>query len=584
MKNSVKIIIKTLKFYPNLEAQSVRYQKKRKLKYNRLRFVSFFQKDKMDKSFSLHEKTLFEHAAIEKFSLIRLKALQWYFLDALETWDLDDETRYFFEQNYKRILIILNGNKGNYFCDFEYVYVVMFYKTVKDTGVGQLYAQRSFSCAYFPQELRAMLIPNKYKEFGIFNASPTLLLKYAKSHMKFHPKNLYSYVINRDEFISEITQKFDCSKDFIEKILLQALNSTRDDISLITSDLENSDFAKFLIDFFLEEIILIREDIYQKSLTKDSIIAKYLESRKEFHYENIEKQKLIVQSLYLQSEKTAYVYRLIRDLEQKIVKYIQQDERNLGWHSQFIDQSVDLDEREFFLSCIPMHGGVLIGSEDDTTKRDLENMVAEHNKKLSEKDSFVQFECKQLDRSVHKIDIELCILYLEVFEFIQTLNTRKMTTIIKLLNIKPLSFDDCESFNDMSCKVNEFRRTLIKALIEFQESHKVPFNENFLPKLNEIYKERRQNDVDFNTLFNELEDEFVASEDEAVNFVHAFENVTRKELHSESGEEERVSSLFQDFSDICERVSQIDDESAYQNFNDLNFYENDNYTDDDTKG
>ena len=205
-KTNIKV--KTLKKYTsNVEnkklIKSIRY-KKVIHRFESPKLINFSPNTNLDM------ETL-KHVAFEKFPLIKLKVLQYYLLDVLETNKLDDKVRKWYEKNYNIVCELLGKvNFSMYFCSKEYLYIKVEYMQKKENlQVGRLYPNNRCSYVYLSREIRSLLITNnEYFDFDMKNAHPTLLLEYAFENMaNYTPKMLIYYVKNRDLLLKEISQE-----------------------------------------------------------------------------------------------------------------------------------------------------------------------------------------------------------------------------------------------------------------------------------------------------------------------------------------------------------------------------------------
>lgn len=148
-----------------------------------------------------------------------------------------------------------------------------------------------------------------------------------------------------------------------------------------------------------KECSYIREHMYKTMFKKESSIYEYCLKIKNFFMKSIEEQQVYVQSIYLQSKETDYVYNLIKILKQKVRQLqsqkviLKEDNNNI-----FFDKKVEIDWLDLNLSFIPLNSGLFIGCENDTIHKMIPNLIKKYNSDLKSERSLIQFEKKNRKR------------------------------------------------------------------------------------------------------------------------------------------------------------------------------------------
>ena len=423
------------------------------------------------------------HCSIEKFALFRLKMIQYYLLDTLETKNLERYEREWFTLNYKRVTILLNGGAGSksFFCTPTHLYIIMKYKQIRrNIIVGRLYPERIFSYVYFPREIRGLLITNEYKDFDIVNAHPTLLLEYVLTHMPdFKPNILTQYVKNRDALLKVKSEKDGTSAKEAKRQLLMVLNCQRSYVP----DLGH--YGQELYD----EVEFLRNDLFQRYYTRDSSIYRYYSQNSNFHRKKLEEQKVSVQSIYLQSRETDYVFDLIKFLRDKTQNYLEKLPNVKGFDNLTIDRETSIDAVNYYISCIPFYDGLYIGSEDGVTNMNLGNLVNDYNKLLKDRGSLVRFEEKSINEEEKRLHSGLFTRYIEVFSFLNSLSPVQLHKLLIILEMNPIDFSEEYEISGLARVSREFRRTLMKRLLQVVEKHELVFTVDLYDDLTELYRE-----------------------------------------------------------------------------------------------
>ena len=424
-----------------------------------------------------------QHYCIEKWNIRRLIALSNLLLDIYETQNLSKEEKAWFDLNYKKVTLILNSFT-NVFLSYKYIYVLMCYKTiVPDLHIGRLYHTRIYGLNSFPRELRGLLFNNgEYKDFDIKNAHPVLMLEYALSHMKgYSPIILRTYVENRERLLNEVAQLENITRDEAKTLFLQLLNYTQDDVK--KKKIKTSIYLKFH-----KECHHIRNHIYDNIYKTDSPMFKYYKRKKETLTMSLEKKKVSVQSLYLQTKETDYVLEFISFLREK-VRYLLTNNKldnSQNFSSITLDRDVCIDSTDFYITCIPFFDGLYIGSEDPVFLKDISILVTEYNENiLKKRGSFVRFEEKPIKPEMKRLCLKRFNHYCNVLHYLETLSNQELTKLLDLAQLQ-ISFNNTNNFEEMVVTSREFRRTVFKYLIDTSEKYKLPLNQTFIQQLKTI--------------------------------------------------------------------------------------------------
>jgi hypothetical protein len=261
------------------------------------------------------------HYAFEKFPSEKIKILQEYFIDTLDDDNFENNfDKIWFQETLKKIDFILNDPKKEYVISPTHVYTRVFYEQInKKAIVGRLYSKSISSIQNFSREIRGYLFENEnYIDFDMVNAHPTLLLEYKfKNIPELKTPVLEKYVYDTDCLLKEKALKDITDTSVSKEKLLIVLNT-------------NESHARTLGVFSLQlyhEVRQIRDFLYKHLYVKGSEIYKYYQDNDSFRRKDSESKKISVQSIYLQSVETDYVYGLIVFLFDVIQKQVNAEKK-----------------------------------------------------------------------------------------------------------------------------------------------------------------------------------------------------------------------------------------------------------------
>ena len=190
-------------------------------------------------------------------------------------------------------------------------------------------------------------------------------------------------------------------------------------------------------------------------------------NRDDFENKPRSKKLVSVQSLYLQTQETNYLYSLVKYLREQSVM---DRDLSLDKLDMKFDKKISIDEYHHFCSCVPFFDGCFVGSEDKSyLKNNIESQVRTFNEKLKNEGSLVEFLKKEIKHPYKHLNEESLKSYYEVRQFINGLGMSTFSELLKLLKIDKISFDIVEisgkELNIMAKKTAFFRMKIYKTLI-----------------------------------------------------------------------------------------------------------------------
>lgn len=444
------------------------------------------------------------HRAFEKYPLGKLKALEEYLTDTLYTLENtetfvtnsdDSEVLDWYKDNLKKVNRILNLSEDYFFLSPTHMFVHMMYKQSKeDAFVGRLYGKKPYSMQYLPREIRGFLFEsNEYFDFDMVNSHPTLLLEYRKEFMPtINTSLLERYVTDRDSLCSEKALLDGVKKDDTKEMFLITLNTKESHVKTLGS---------FCLDLY-HEVKEIRNHMYTNLYKEGSELFLYFENNSDFEQKDIESKKISVQSLYLQTRETDYVYSLMEYLFQETEEYIKniEDSRNTFRLGLLKTNKTDIIcDMDYFLSCVPFFDGLYVTSECPFFKQRLVKLVELFNEKLKKEGRMIQFKEKKIASEYKKIDKDKLYAYYNVRYYLNDLTLATFYELLNLLDIKKLIFEE-KDLEGMISEARIFRRQVYQSILE----EDIPLNAEFLTRLRQKYlyktstdKEGSGNDIPF---------------------------------------------------------------------------------------
>lgn len=279
---------------------------------------------------------------------------------------------------------------------------------------GRLYGRKN-TMTLISRQCRYYLFHDLYFDVDLKNAHPTMLLFYAESNGINTPE-LKRYVNNREEFLAEIMNKSEITRDEAKIQVLRAINLLTDKY-LLTS-----------LKPLFNEILPIREHLFNANLgNTPTELGSYCLTRESFMKRNLAQQKISLQSHYCTTE------------ESKCLEIL----REVCLHKGLLDKESKLTKKARNLSFIPFFDGAYVSFSSLLTEKQIESILKDTNDLIAP----YSFELKKIKPEWDFINETDLKHYQTIGEIMEGISLTKLDKLINFLGIPPFSLNEIELKN-----------------------------------------------------------------------------------------------------------------------------------------